>query len=364
MTVTSQFLFACCQVGAESVCKQELLTRYPDFRFAYSRPGFLTFKMPPELDVNSFSLVSTFARTWGWSLGKCEADDSSQLVAEAAQIARDCDSNLLHCWQRDKYLPGDRMFEPGISPLAAGIGELLLAKLKTDNPQMQLNRRAKPGEKVLDVILVEPNLWWIGWHTSQTIPQSWPGGVPLIEDTGPKISRAWLKACEAILWGQVPIRPDDVCLEIGSAPGGAAQHLLERGAMVVAVDPGELDPAIATHKNLIHIRRRAKAVPRRDVADARWLFVDVNMPPSYSLELIADFATSSHLHLHGIVATLKLSTWDLAARIDEFRQTVKDLGFSVVRTRQLAFNRREICLVALRNRFERRLVSGKPPAKA
>ncbi len=359
MTDQNQFLFACCQVGAETVCKQELLGRYPDFRFAFSRPGFLTFKVPTGTDTNSFILVSTFARTWGWSLGKCSGDDSQQLVADAIEIAGECDATVIHCWQRDTHVPGDRNFEPGISPLAQGMGELLLVAMKTKRPQIQLNRRAKPGEHVLDVVLVEPNQWWIGWHASQTIPQSWPGGVPIIEDDGPKISRAWLKACEAILWGQVPIRPNDVCLEIGSAPGGAAQHLLERGAMVVAVDPGELDPEIATHKNLIHIRRRAKSVSRKDVADARWLFVDVNMPPSYSLELIADFATNSHMHLRGVVATLKLSNWELATQIDDFRNQVKDLGFSVVRTRQLAFNRQEFCLVALRNKFERRLAPGK-----
>ena len=44
----AKFLFATCQVGAEAALKAEMAHRWPGFRFAYSRPGFLTFKLPAE----------------------------------------------------------------------------------------------------------------------------------------------------------------------------------------------------------------------------------------------------------------------------------------------------------------------------
>ena len=42
-----EFLFITCQTGgAGAAVKEELARRWPDFRFAFSRPGFLTFKLP------------------------------------------------------------------------------------------------------------------------------------------------------------------------------------------------------------------------------------------------------------------------------------------------------------------------------
>jgi 23S rRNA (cytidine2498-2'-O)-methyltransferase len=169
------------------------------------------------------------------------------------------------------------------------------------------------------------------------------------------VSRAWMKICEALMWGQVPLRAGDICAEIGSAPGGAAQYLLQQGMQVIAIDPAEIDPAILDHPKLKHLRRRARDVPRRDLADVRWLITDINMPPSYTLDVIEDYIGNRQMHVRGIVATLKLTDWELAKEIDSYRERIRKLGFSVIRTRQLAFNRREFCLVALRNKFERRL---------
>ena len=41
-----RFLFVTCQVGAEKAVKGEVAQRWPEFRLAFSRPGFLTFKLP------------------------------------------------------------------------------------------------------------------------------------------------------------------------------------------------------------------------------------------------------------------------------------------------------------------------------
>ncbi len=43
---TPAFSSITCQVGAESSREREVAERWPEFRFAYSRPGFLTFKPP------------------------------------------------------------------------------------------------------------------------------------------------------------------------------------------------------------------------------------------------------------------------------------------------------------------------------
>ncbi len=353
MTDPVSFLFICCQFGAENVCKQELLTRYQGLRFAFSRPGFVTFKVTnPGIQPGDFQLTSTFARVWGWSLGKVNGADTKQLaegVADRlANIELERSFAMLHCWQRDTEMPGRNGFEPGISPVASNAGQALLQALQPRWPQLALNGVCNPGATTICVVLVAEDEWWIGWHDASTIAQRWPGGAPPIELPQKAVNRAWLKIHEAIMWGQVPIQKGDVVAEIGSAPGGSAQHLLELGATVIAIDPAEMDPVLAQHPSLVHVRRRARDVPKRELRNVRWLTIDVNMPPSYTIDVIRDYVQIRRLPIEGVIATLKLSDWKLASEVDNYVQQFETMGFSSVQTRQLAFNRQELCLVALR----------------
>ncbi len=355
MTVPVRFIFVCCQFGAEKTCKLEILTRYPDLRFAFSRPGFMTFKVTnPALQPGQFELVSTFARAWGWSLGKANSSDQNELAEAIAQqvasVAGDQNFTMLHCWQRDLALPGRNGFEPGISPVAATSAAILHGALLPQLPELQLNGTSRPGELTLCVVLVEPTEWWVGWHDAASLTQCWPGGAPPIEPPQNAVSRAWLKIHEAVLWGRVPIDSGDVVAEIGSSPGGASQYLLERGAAVIAIDPAAMDSAVAEHPALTHVRRRARDVPKRALLNVQWLTIDVNMPPSYTIAVLRDYVQARGLPVRGIIATLKLPDWKLATEIDNYRQQFIDMGFGFVQTRQLAFNRQELCLVALRKR--------------
>ena len=54
------FLFVTCQAGAERAVKAELARRWPDFRLAFSRKGFLTFKLPEE---HTWPPTSTWSRS-------------------------------------------------------------------------------------------------------------------------------------------------------------------------------------------------------------------------------------------------------------------------------------------------------------
>ena len=75
------FIFVCCQHGSEKALKSEIAEAYPGLNFAFSRPGFLTFKLTPEASLPlKFSLASTFARTSGWSFGKATGDDAAALI--------------------------------------------------------------------------------------------------------------------------------------------------------------------------------------------------------------------------------------------------------------------------------------------
>jgi 23S rRNA (cytidine2498-2'-O)-methyltransferase len=350
MPEQSQFIYVTCQVGSEALCKAELAAACPDWKFSFSKRGFLTFKLPDDAKVDDkFLLKSTFARSYGWSVGNLKSDDALELATKLAKHPAFREAKHLHVWQRDKTVPGNRGFEPGQSALAQQVGEAILGKLIRSGKPL-LNRRAQPDELVFDVVLVEPDWWWFGWHQVGATFQRWPGGVPMFE-IEPKISRAYYKLKEALLWSGIHVRPDDVCVEIGSSPGGAAQLMLEMDAKVIAVDPAELDDEIMGHPNLTYIRKRGREVRKKEFKSARWLVADMNVAPKFTLDTIEDIVSNEQVNVSGVVLTLKLLEKSVAAEVNTFRERVAKWGFQVVKTRQLAFNRQEFCLVGLKDKF-------------
>jgi len=55
--------------------------------------------------------------------------------------------------------------------------------------------------------------------------------------------------------------------------------------------------------------------------------------------------------IRGLVLTMKITDWKLAREIPRWKDQLRGLGFQVVKSRQLAFNRKEICLVAIRDKY-------------
>ena len=93
--------------------------RWPEFRFAYSRPGFLTFKLPPDHRLlGDFDLESVFARAYGFSLGKVTGDTCDELARHVWQAYGPRPVRRVHVWERDRARPGGRDFEPSMTPAA------------------------------------------------------------------------------------------------------------------------------------------------------------------------------------------------------------------------------------------------------
>jgi 23S rRNA (cytidine2498-2'-O)-methyltransferase len=354
--MSAHFLFMVCQVGAETALKQEVARRHPDFRFAFSRRGFVTFRIPDEIARDrKFELNCVFARTWGFSLGKAVGTDGHQLARDFWQpfVERYPSDVLaqfkhLHVWQRDRDFPGDSDFEPGITPLAEGIGELILEhqpNVGTPWP-LPLNENAQVDDRVLDCVIVEPNEWWFGWHRANSVETRWPGGVPCIDAPENMISRAYLKMVEALLWSELPIQPGDRFVEIGSSPGGSCQALLDRGCVVTGIDPAEMDPLLLTNPNFTHVRSRSKRVERDDFQNFRWLAADANVAPNYTLDTVEAIVTAPDVRIEGLLLTLKLTDLALAANLPLFNKRIRSWGYRHVRARQLAFNRQEVCVIA------------------
>lgn len=365
----SQFVFCTCQQGAELALKREAAFRAPHLRLAFSRPGFVTFKLDEASDNALPELPHlTFARAGGWSLGKVGGDEMHALSAATwklpavTEIISQAGIDDLHVWQRDSALPGDFGFEPGPTALAAEVEQSLRGAAPSAVCLSQTNSRQRVATRrlgrVLDVVLVEPNQWWIGYHVAVSRTDRWPGGVAPIEFPDHAVSRAYLKMAEALAWSALPAKPGDHWVELGCAPGGASQALLDQGMRVTGIDPAEVDSVVLAHERFIHVQSRIRAVPRRLFRGIRWLAADMNAAPKYTLDAVEGVVTQRDSNLQGLLLTLKLPDWELAMpeQISEYVARIQSWGYQDVRLRQLAHNRRELCAVALRSRSQRRRV--------
>lgn len=351
MLPSASFIFVTCQVHAEPAVKQEIAREWPGMRFSYSRPGFLTFKLPADQEFpDDFDLRSVFARSYAFSLGKARGATPEELAQSVWELAGDRPFERLHVWQRDLVPPGQDDIEPGITPLARlvdqavrGQAPVSFAASAAASPQAASLR---PGPLVLDCVVVETGEWWCGYHRVHSIPSSWPGGFMPGDLPEEAASRGFLKLQEALLWSGFPMAAGQRCIEIGCAPGGATQALLQRGMHVTGIDPAAMHPAVLRHPKFSHLRERAKDVRRDQFRGADWLVVDINLAPNYALDTVEAIVRAPGVSLRGVLLTLKLGEWRLAAEVPKYLERIRQWGFPDVRARQLHHDRQEICVAA------------------
>jgi 23S rRNA (cytidine2498-2'-O)-methyltransferase len=249
-------------------------------------------------------------------------------------------------WSRERLLLGDEGFDGAADERAVALGSMLCQR--SERPaELAVNAIAAGGDLVVDCVLVERNEWWLGWHRAASPETRWPGGVPPIASSARPISRAYFKIIEALEWSELPVAAGDRCIEIGSAPGGSCLALLERGLLVTGVDPAEMDPDVLAHPNFTHVRARSKDIKRSVFRDCRWLVMDANVAPSYTLDTL-DGVLTQGARPEGLVLTLKLTDPKLAEKLPAIAERLRRYGYGRVRMRQLAFNRQEVCAVAER----------------
>ena len=351
--VETQFLFVTCQVGSESILKQNLSIE--GLRFSFSRPGFLTFKLPRPYSLDEpYSLHDPFARSYGLCIGKIAAETDASGAARVWEQLSNVPFNQLHVWPRDRAPAGQRNFHPGLNDYSRAAEQALLETV----PPSQLIRSSSAGETtgntsrrndhVLDCILVDPGEWWIGAHRVDRWVQKWPGGFWTPSERVEMVSRAYLKMSEALEWVCWPIKAGQRCVELGCAPGGASQALLGHGLRVVGIDPATVDTKILADPHFRHLRKRSSDVRVRDFQEFQWLTADMNIAPDDTLAEVERIVSHRGNRIRGLILTLKLNDWNLAEQVPAYLERIRGWGYPRVRARQLSHNRQEICLAALR----------------
>ena len=120
----------------------------------------------------------------------------------------------------------------------------------------------------------------------------WPLGIPRLRLPRDAPSRSTLKLAEAIAVflgdrEKSLMHEGQSAVDLGAAPGGWTWQLVERGLHVTAVDNGALDPSLARHSNVEHVRADGLAWrPKRPV---EWLVCDIVDRPSRVAAVVAEW---------------------------------------------------------------------------
>lgn len=327
----TDFAFATCLPGLEPALKLDVARVRPNLRFAYSRPGLVTFKSDEDV-VPDDAPGSVFARVWGRSVGA--ARDPADAARQIATVSESGFSpTRIHVFARDP----DAVIAPDLASWRAAAPSL------PDGP-------AGEGDLVLDVIIAADEPAWLGLHRQDANHLPHPGGTIPVELPPDAPSRAYAKIEEAIAWAHLPVAAGQVALEIGAAPGGAVMALAKRGLEVYGVDTGELAPQVLALPGVHHYAIKVGALrweqlpPRID-----WLLVDVNLAPQVAVHEVARLMPKLKQTLIGCVFTLKLNDWSFVPELPVLQQRIAAFGFGNVRMRHLPSNRREVCCVATRD---------------
>jgi 23S rRNA (cytidine2498-2'-O)-methyltransferase len=131
--------------------------------------------------------------------------------------------------------------------------------------------------------LLDANTVLAAPHCTSVFPN---GEVHFLEDHTRPPSRAYLKLWEALtIAGQRP-GPGDLCLDLGSSPGGWTWVLARLGARVISVDKAPLAPAVARMRGVEYRAESAFALDPVALGPIDWLFSDVVCYPARLLALV------------------------------------------------------------------------------
>lgn len=337
------FIFTTCQTGAEAVLKREIAREFPEWKFSFSRPGFLTWKAPDTDHGQLWGLPLVFARHWGVSLGQStEAELLTKLTGLIAEVGRPAAiQGFSRSPETEVPAPSQELLTSLRQALGvAGSGEL------------------KPEDLVMDVILMDEGKYWVGYHRHERGRLARPGGyfdLPLPEWAP---SRAYLKVAEAAERWSIPFERGDRAIEIGSAPGGACAYLLERGLDVIGVDPGAMAESLFEARDgwgkFTHVRKSVSGLGDEDFGpEIQWLLVDVNASPDIVLPMIRPLKRYIEPSLKGVLVTIKLNDLELADHLPLYAKSLMSWRLEGVEIRQLSQNRQEVAAFGLMPSHER-----------
>jgi len=199
-------------------------------------------------------------------------------------------------------------------------------------------------EQVVSVVLT-PEQGFFGVSQAADNLSDWAGAARRFKREEGQISRAEFKLLEALELFGLETPAGGLALDLGAAPGGWTRVLRVRSMRVVAVDPGDLDPRVATDPEVRHASQTAETYLQTARERFDVILNDMRMDAIDSARIMV--RASGLLKPGGwAVMTLKLPKKSLAKSAAAAIEVLRG-RYTIVGARQLFHNRNEVT-VALR----------------
>jgi 23S rRNA (cytidine2498-2'-O)-methyltransferase len=205
-------------------------------------------------------------------------------------------------------------------------------------------KASEAGAWLGQVCLIGPGVAVVGKVRARDALSLSAGGRARMKRTQEAPSRAAMKLDEAIDWYGVTPGKGDLCVDLGSAPGGWTRRLVERGARVWSVDPANLAPDVLKLPRVKHFKESAFDFVPDEPVD--WLFCDMAWRPLEVAQLLGKWARKGYAAQ--LIANIKLPMKDKLPTLFRVRHTLLENGWKQVRMRQLYHDRDEITVTARR----------------
>jgi len=335
LAVRGGFILCSCRGGAEEALVGRQAEVLPGFSRAAWRRGLVTFRAGTDDLVvpDGIEADLVFAHTVVRSLGQVSGASLDELAGRLGPLVGAARWDAVHVWKREQRIETEIADVRRAVAIACGV--------PADGAGI-----TRLGDLVLDCAIDAADRWWIGWHRAASPSGTWPGGMYPGDVPETAVSRAWLKLDEALTTFGLTLAPGERALELGAAPGGACQRLLEAGLDVVGVDAAVVDATVASHPRFEQWRMRAREVPLRRLRGFDWLLADMNIDPAGTMAALGRLLESAPRKPRGVIATLKLPEWSRAAELPGWLDRFRSWGYEP-RARQLSTGGREVCVCGL-----------------
>ena len=217
-------------------------------------------------------------------------------------------------------------------------GELIQNSL----PKWKITARSFLGElpkyPLSSFCLEDSNTLWFSACCSSPFPN---GQIQFIEDKTNPPSRAYLKLWEIFTLSKKAPKAGEICVDLGSSPGGWTWVLANCGAIVTSVDKAELAPQVLKMKNVHAMKKDAFSIRPGDLSalgiraeKIDWLCSDIICYPAKLYELILSWIESGRVK--NFVITIKFQGETDFATLAKFR------AISGSRLQHLCHNKHEV----------------------
>ncbi len=202
---------------------------------------------------------------------------------------------------------------------------------------------SRAGREQIAGVVLAPSEIVVGLNSVDSALSDWPGGRVRLAKPKGQISRSEFKLEELFREHDPGLDEGGVAIDLGASPGGWTRILRQRGFTVWAVDPGALDPRIATDPLVHHVSTTAGPFLASTDVMADLIVNDMRMDPGLSAALMTQAAT--WLVPGGtMIQTLKV-TPDRPRRAVEHALGTLRQAFEITLVRQLHHNRNEVTVV-------------------